>query len=47
MKREVKMFSEGSVFPNLRKDFYGGIEPVRDNPPVVEYGFAFPVSVQV
>ncbi|MBR1369679.1 hypothetical protein RJ53_09405 [Methanocalculus chunghsingensis] len=43
MKRSVMMLGEGSVFPDTGDDVYGGIARVRDDPPVVEYGYAFPI----
>ncbi|MDO9539324.1 MAG: type III-A CRISPR-associated RAMP protein Csm4 [Methanocalculus sp.] len=43
MKKSVMMLGEGSVFPDTGSSFYGGIARVRDDPPVVEYGYAFPV----
>lgn len=43
MKKAVMMLGEGSVFPDTGSPFYGKIVRVRDDPPVVEYGYAFPV----
>lgn len=43
VKRMVRMVSEGSVFANTGNSFYGKIVKVRENPPAVEYGIAFPV----
>lgn len=47
MKKEVKMLSEGSVFPDIGKEVYGRIEEVRDDIPAVEYGLAFPVGIEM
>jgi len=41
--RSVLTLKEGSVFTNTGATSYGSIERVRDDPPVVEYGMAFPV----
>lgn len=43
VKKSVLTLKEGSVFKNLGDEFYGSIEAVRDDVPVVEYGMAFPV----
>lgn len=43
MKKPVMMLGEGSVFPDPGSPFYGKIVRVRDEPPVVEYGYAFPI----
>lgn len=46
MKKSIRMFVEGSTFPLLKdKKFYGKIADVRDNPEVVEYGYAFPIKM--
>ncbi|MDI9633605.1 MAG: type III-A CRISPR-associated RAMP protein Csm4 [Methanolinea sp.] len=45
-KRRVIMLSEGSVFRNTGRPFYGEIARVRENPPMVEYGIAFPVGMR-
>ncbi len=44
-KKQVLMVSESSSFKNLGKPWYGRITRVRENPPMVEYGFAFPIGL--
>ncbi|RLG25831.1 hypothetical protein DRN85_04790 [Methanosarcinales archaeon] len=47
MKKEFMMFSEGSTFPLLDQEFYGGVKEVRPAPKrVVEYEIAFPVGMR-
>jgi len=47
MKKSVFMFKEGSTFPLLNLEFYGGVKEVRPAPKrVVEYGLAFPVKMK-
>ncbi|KUO42846.1 MAG: hypothetical protein APU95_02975 [Hadesarchaea archaeon YNP_N21] len=43
MKKSVIMFDHGSTFPLIRKEYIGRVETVRKNPPVVEWGIAYPV----
>ena len=43
-KRSIFMFREGSTFQDTGKELYGKIEKVRENPDVVEFGYAFPVK---
>ena len=43
MKRRVMMLSEGAVFRSLGDPAYGRIAVVRDDPPMIENGVAFPV----
>lgn len=45
-KQQVLMLSEGSLFRSLGTGRYGRIACVRENPPMVEYGFAFPVGMR-
>lgn len=47
MKKSLFMFKEGSTFPLLDLEFYGGVKEVRPAPKrVVEYGLAFPVKMK-
>lgn len=46
MKKRVTMCREGSVFANIESKSYGSIVRVRDQPPVVEYGLAFPIGMR-
>ncbi len=47
MKRALMIFSEGSTFPLLDQEFYGGVKEVRPAPKrVVEYGIAFPIKMR-
>ncbi len=47
MKKSVFMFKEGSTFPLLNLEFYGGVKEVRPAPKrVVDYGLAFPVKMK-
>ena len=47
MKKSLMMFSHGSTFSRIEKDFLGKIEHVRKDPPVVEWGYAFPLRVSL
>ena len=43
IRRQIRFFKEGSIFPNY-KAFYGrNIESGKDSP-AIEYGFAFPIK---
>lgn len=42
IRKQVRFFKEGSVFPNYQMS-YGGIIKSGDVNPAVEYGYAFPV----
>jgi len=45
-KQQVMMLSEGSLFKSLGTGRYGRIARVREDPPMVEYGIAFPVGMR-
>jgi len=45
-KQQVVMLSEGSVFKTVGTGRYGRIARVREDPPMVEYGIAFPVGMR-
>jgi len=47
MKKEIVMFNHGSTFPTIDKKYFGKVEYVRDNPPMIEWGFAYPVKVEI
>lgn len=44
-KERVTYFKEGSIFPNINKEYYGGCVKVKDDGefPVYSNGYAFPV----
>lgn len=44
IRKEIKFFKEGSIFPHYKKH-YGQIIQSGKNSPAVEYGFAFPLKV--
>lgn len=45
MKKEITMFNHGSTFPAISKKYPGKVEYVRNDPPMIEWGFAYPVKV--
>jgi CRISPR type III-A-associated RAMP protein Csm4 len=45
MKKEILMFNHGSTFPSMDKKFLGKVELVREIPPVIEWGYAYPMKV--
>jgi CRISPR type III-A-associated RAMP protein Csm4 len=46
MKKRVLMLAEGAVFRNTGDLHYGQIPAVRESPPAVEYGMAFPIGMR-
>jgi len=45
-KKKVLMLSEGTFFKNTGKPWYGRIACVREEPPMVEFGVAFPIGMR-
>ncbi|AMK15251.1 type III-A CRISPR-associated RAMP protein Csm4 [Methanobrevibacter olleyae] len=43
IRRQIRFFKEGSIFPNYKK-FYGRIIESGKDSPAVEYGYAFPIK---
>ena len=43
IRKQIRFFKEGSVFPNYNK-YYGKIVESGKDSPAIEYGFAFPVK---
>ncbi len=46
LKKKIRFFEEGSIFPSYQK-YYGKIVNVGTNTPAIEYGYAFPVQLEV
>lgn len=47
MKKNILMFTHGSTFPIIEREYLGRFEYVRDDKPAVEWGFAYPVKVNL
>lgn len=43
IRKQVRFFSEGSTFPNLGKEVYGGLVPVDKK--AIEFGYAYDVRI--
>lgn len=48
-KERVTYFKEGSLFPNLNQEYYGGCIKVKNDIefPVYSYGYGFPISLNL
>lgn len=46
LKKKIKFFEEGSIFPSYQEN-YGKIVNVGTLTPAIEYGYAFPIKMEV
>lgn len=47
MKKRILMSNHGSTFPIIEREHLGRFEYVRDDKPAVEWGFAYPIKVNL
>lgn len=46
IRKQIKFFKEGSIFPYYKK-YYGQLVHSGKDSPAIEYGFAFPLKCNV
>lgn len=46
IRKQIRFFTEGSIFPYYKKEFYGQNIYSGEHKPAIEYGYAYPINIE-